>query len=61
MPTIGVRMLCVTRAICELLRQQIVDSTTSSCTVSVAVHDDVAESVCRRCSRSHGVCGACDA
>eukprot|EP00974_Lingulodinium_polyedra_P127574 11202682-Lingulodinium_polyedra.AAC.1 len=40
----GARVECVTRAMCEPLQRQTVDSTASLCTVSRIVHNDVVES-----------------
>eukprot|EP00974_Lingulodinium_polyedra_P091227 8846279-Lingulodinium_polyedra.AAC.1 len=40
-------MECVTRAICEPLRRQTVDSTASLCTVSKTVRNDAVESTVR--------------
>eukprot|EP00974_Lingulodinium_polyedra_P113763 11015314-Lingulodinium_polyedra.AAC.1 len=48
-------MVCATRAICEPLRRQMVDSTASLCTVLETVHNDAVESTVCRLSGSQRV------
>eukprot|EP00974_Lingulodinium_polyedra_P023399 2260045-Lingulodinium_polyedra.AAC.1 len=48
-PVFGVRVVYATRAVYEPLRQQIIDSTASLCTVFKTVRNDAVESIiCRR-------------
>eukprot|EP00974_Lingulodinium_polyedra_P113002 10938407-Lingulodinium_polyedra.AAC.1 len=53
-PTTGARMVCVTRAVCEPPRRQMIDSAASLRTVLKTVHHDAVESIicCRNGSKT---------